>query len=161
MSEFRVGIGYDIHPLVPGRKLILGGVEIAFEKGLFGHSDADVLIHAIMDAIIGALGLGDIGEHFPDSDPTYKDVSSLILLSKVEELLSSSRFRVVNVDSVIIAEAPKLSPYIGEMRRKLASVLKVEEERINIKATTNERIGDIGEGKAIASQAVVLLVSES
>lgn len=161
MSEFRVGIGYDIHPLVPGRKLILGGVEIAFEKGLFGHSDADVLIHAIMDAIIGALGLGDIGEHFPDSDPTYKDISSLILLSKVEELLSSSRFRVVNVDSVIIAEAPKLSPYIGEMRRKLASVLKVEEERINIKATTNERIGDIGEGKAIASQAVVLLVSES
>ena len=161
MSEFRVGIGYDIHPLVPGRKLILGGVEIAFEKGLFGHSDADVLIHAIMDAIIGALGLGDIGEHFPDSDPTYKDVSSLILLSKVEELLSSSRFRVVNVDSVIIAEAPKLSPYIGEMRRKLASVLKVEEERINIKATTNEKIGDIGEGKAIASQAVVLLVRES
>jgi len=161
MSEFRVGIGYDIHPLVPGRKLILGGVEIAFEKGLFGHSDADVLIHAIMDAIIGALGLGDIGKHFPDSDPTYKDISSLILLSKVEELLSSSRFRVVNVDSVIIAEAPKLSPYIGEMRRKLASVLKVEEERINIKATTNERIGDIGEGKAIASQAVVLLVSES
>ncbi|MCD6451562.1 MAG: 2-C-methyl-D-erythritol 2,4-cyclodiphosphate synthase [Acidobacteria bacterium] len=161
MSEFRVGIGYDIHPLVPGRKLILGGVEIAFEKGLFGHSDADVLIHAIMDAIIGALGLGDIGEHFPDSDPTYKDISSLILLSKVEELLSSSRFRVVNVDSVIIAEAPKLSPYIGEMRKKLASVLKVEEERINIKATTNERIGDIGEGKAIASQAVVLLVSES
>jgi len=161
MSEFRVGIGYDIHPLVPGRKLILGGVEIAFEKGLFGHSDADVLIHAIMDAIIGALGLGDIGEHFPDSDLTYKDISSLILLSKVEELLSSSRFRVVNVDSVIIAEAPKLSPYIGEMRRKLASVLKVEEERINIKATTNERIGDIGEGKAIASQAVVLLVSES
>jgi len=161
MSEFRVGIGYDIHPLIPGRKLILGGVEIAFEKGLFGHSDADVLIHAIMDAIIGALGLGDIGEHFPDSDPTYKDISSLILLSKVEELLSSSRFRVVNVDSVIIAEAPKLSPYIGEMRRKLASVLKVEEERINIKATTNERIGDIGEGKAIASQAVVLLVRES
>ena len=161
MSEFRVGIGYDIHPLVPGRKLILGGVEIAFEKGLFGHSDADVLIHAIMDAIIGALGLGDIGKHFPDSDPTYKDISSLILLSKVEELLSSSRFRVVNVDSVIIAEAPKLSPYIGEMRKKLASVLKVEEERINIKATTNERIGDIGEGKAIASQAVVLLVSES
>ena len=161
MSEFRVGIGYDIHPLVPGRKLILGGVEIAFEKGLFGHSDADVLIHAIMDAIIGALGLGDIGEHFPDSDPTYKDISSLILLSKVEELLSSSRFRVVNVDSVIIAEAPKLSPYIGEMRKKLASVLKVEEERINIKATTNERIGDIGEGKAIASQAVVLLVRES
>jgi len=161
MSEFRVGIGYDIHPLVPGRKLILGGVEIAFEKGLFGHSDADVLIHAIMDAIIGALGLGDIGEHFPDSDPTYKDISSLILLSKVEELLSSSRFRVVNVDSVIIAEAPKLSPYINEMRKKLASVLKVEEERINIKATTNEKIGDIGEGKAIASQAVVLLVSES
>jgi 2-C-methyl-D-erythritol 2,4-cyclodiphosphate synthase len=157
MTEFRVGIGYDIHTLVTGRRLFLGGVEIPFDKGLFGHSDADVLIHAIMDAIIGALGEGDIGNHFPDTDPAYKDISSLSLLSRVYGLASQAHFRVVNIDSVIIAEAPKLSPYIDEMKRRLAKALEMEESRINIKATSNEKIGEIGKGEAIASSAVALL----
>ncbi len=153
----RVGMGYDVHQLVEERKLIIGGVQIAYEKGLLGHSDADVLIHAIMDALLGAAALGDIGKHFPDSDEKYKGISSIKLLEHVKNLLVQELCTVNNIDATIVAQAPKMAPYIDLMRRNIASVLKVSEDQINIKATTEERMGFTGEGRGISSYAVVLI----
>lgn len=154
--ETRIGIGYDIHRLVENRKLILGGVEITFRLGLLGHSDADVLLHAICDAILGAAAMGDIGQHFPDTVLKYHGISSLSLLEQVMELVTD-KYSVGNIDSVVIAEQPKLAPFIPEMRRKIANVLKLEQDQISIKATTQEGLGDIGKCKAIAAKAVVIL----
>jgi 2-C-methyl-D-erythritol 2,4-cyclodiphosphate synthase len=153
----KVGIGYDVHRLVKGRRLVLGGVEIPFEKGLSGHSDADVLVHSICDAILGALGKGDIGHHFPNTDSRYKDISSLILLGKVSEIMSEANLQVNNLDSVIIAEKPHLAPYIEEMENNISRVLKIGREKINIKATTNEGLGWIGREEGIAAYAIVSL----
>ena len=153
----KIGIGYDIHRLVTGRKLVLGGVEIPFEKGLSGHSDADVLTHSICDAILGALGKGDIGLHFPDTDPKYKDISSLILLGKVFEIMTDANFQVNNLDAVIIAQKPRLLPYIEEMKKNVGRVLNSSGEVINIKATTNEGLGLIGQGEGIAAYTIVSL----
>ncbi|WP_041250781.1 2-C-methyl-D-erythritol 2,4-cyclodiphosphate synthase [Filifactor alocis] len=153
----RIGIGYDIHQLVEGRKLIVGGVEIPHEKGLLGHSDADVLVHAIMDAILGALGEGDIGRHFPDSSQEFKDADSMILLSKVCEYMVQKGYRIGNIDAVIIAQRPKMAPYIDEMKTKIASVLHIQKEKVNIKATTTEKLGPEGREEGMTSQSVVLL----
>lgn len=153
----KIGIGYDVHQLVPDRKLILGGVEIPYEKGLLGHSDADVLTHTVMDAILGALGQGDIGKHFPDNDMEFKDISSRILLRRVADFLKQKSYRVGNIDAVIIAQAPKMLPYIEQMKENLAADLEISAELINIKATTTERLGFEGRGEGISSQAVVLL----
>ncbi len=153
----KIGIGYDIHRLVAGRKLVLGGVEIPFEKGLSGHSDADVLTHSICDAILGAVGKGDIGLHFPDTDAKYKDISSLVLLGKVSEIMTGANFQVNNLDSVIIAQKPRLSPYIEEMKKNVSGVLNSSQEVINIKATTNEGLGLIGQGEGIAAYTIVSL----
>lgn len=153
----RIGIGYDVHQLVEGRKLIVGGVEIPHEKGLLGHSDADVLVHAIMDAILGALGEGDIGRHFPDSSQEFKDADSMILLSKVYEHMVQKGYRIGNVDAVIIAQRPKMAPYIDEMKTKIASVLHTQKEKVNIKATTTEKLGPEGREEGMTSQSVVLL----
>ena len=154
---FRVGIGYDVHRLEKGYSLIIGGVRIPFEKGLKGHSDADVLVHAICDAILGALALGDIGEHFPDSDERYKRISSLVLLSEVNEKIKSSGYRVENVDSIVVAQKPKLSPYKFQMRKNIAEVLEIPVDRVSVKATTTEKLGFEGRGEGISAQAVVLL----
>lgn len=154
MPAFRIGNGYDVHKLVEGRKLMLGGVEIPYEKGLLGHSDADVLVHSIMDALLGACGESDIGRHFPDSDMAYKDISSLVLLEKVKDILYSKGYGISNIDSVIAAERPKLSPYIDEMKAKLADVLKLNKDCIGIKATTTEGLGFTGTGEGIAAYAV-------
>ena len=151
----KVGIGYDIHRLARGRKLILGGVEIKFSKGLLGHSDGDVLTHAIVDAILGALGKGDIGLHFPDTDAKYRNISSLILLKKTMELLTKSKGQINNLDTIIIAENPKIVPYAERIKEKLAPLLKINKKLINIKAKTNEGIGEIGQGKAIAALALI------
>lgn len=153
----RIGHGYDVHRLVAGRKLILGGQEISFELGLFGHSDADVLTHAVMDALLGAAGLWDIGHAFPDTDPAYAGISSLVLLEQVLEMLRGRGFRVSNVDATIVAQRPKLAPYIPAMRQTLAKAMEVDEGRINIKATTEEGLGFTGRGEGIAAHAVVLL----
>ncbi len=153
----RVGIGYDVHPLVKGRKLILGGVTIPFEKGLKGHSDADVLVHAVCDALFGAASLGDIGLHFPDTDPKYKDVSSIELLAKTFQMVKAEGFSILNIDATIFAEAPKLSPYRSAMQQNIASTLKLEPDQVNIKATTTEGLGMIGSGAGIAAMAVVLI----
>lgn len=153
----RVGIGYDFHRLVAGRKLILGGVDIPFSKGLAGHSDGDVLTHAICDALLGAAALGDIGQHFPDSDPQWKDASSLGLLARVVELLGKKGYRIVNIDAVVIAQEPRLAPHFSAIREKLARALAVEPEYVNIKAKTTEGLDAIGRGEAIAAQAVALL----
>lgn len=153
----RVGIGYDIHRLVKGRKLILGGVEIAHTHGLDGHSDADVIVHAIMDALLGAAALGDIGQHFPNTDPKYKGISSLKLLKEVAKLITAHDLQLTNIDAMVIAEAPKLSPYIEAMRKNIAEACGVDIGQISIKATTNEGIGFIGRGEGIAAQAVALL----
>lgn len=153
----RVGMGYDVHKLTENRDLILGGVKIPWEKGLLGHSDADVLIHAVMDALLGAAALGDIGKHFPDTDPAYKGISSVKLLSHVMKLLEKNGFSVGNVDAVIIAQKPKMAPHIPEMRKNLAEAMGVGENRINIKATTEEGLGFTGRGEGIAAQAVCLL----
>lgn len=153
----RIGIGYDVHKLVEGRKLILGGVEIPYSKGLLGHSDADVLIHAIMDAMLGAVALGDIGKHFPDNDNSYKGISSVSLLGKVSNLIKNEGFTVVNIDSVIIAQSPKLAPYIEEMRIIIAQAIGAETSDISVKATTTERLGFEGNGEGISCQAVCLL----
>ncbi len=155
----RVGIGYDVHRLVENRKLIIGGVDIPFEKGLDGHSDADVLIHAVMDAILGALGLGDIGKHFPDSSQEFKDIDSRILLRRVKKLLDEKKYAIGNLDAVIIAQAPKMLPHIEEMRINIAQDLETSFERVNIKATTTEKLGFEGRGEGIAAQCVVLLQS--
>ena len=153
----RIGMGYDVHRLEAGRKLILGGVEIPFEKGLLGHSDADVLTHAIGDAILGAAALGDLGRHFPDTDPQYKDISSLLILEKIVQLIEQKGFRVGNIDSVIIAEKPKMLPFIQQMRENVAMVTRITVEQVSIKATTTEKLGFTGTGAGIAAQAVVLL----
>ena len=155
----RVGMGYDVHRLVEERKLILGGVEIPYEKGLLGHSDADVLLHAVMDALLGAAALGDIGKHFPDTDPTYKGISSLELLRKTGEMLGQQSFLIENIDATIIAQAPKMRPYIDTMRENIARVLGITLEQVNVKATTEEGLGFTGSGEGISSQAICLLTS--
>jgi len=156
----RVGIGYDVHRLVKGRKLFLGGVEIPHIKGLQGHSDADAVLHAICDAILGALGEGDIGEHFPDTDPALKDISSTKLLEQVFQRAVDQGFRVVNVDTVILAQEPNLKRYKQQMRSHIARILSLDEDRVNIKATTHEGLGSIGRAEGIAAQAAVLLVKK-
>ena len=153
----RIGFGYDVHPLVEGRKLILGGVEIPFEKGLEGHSDADVLLHALCDAILGALGEGDIGKHFPNTDPQFRGISSLRLLEAVSSLLPGKLFGVENLDVSVVAEKPRIAAYIPRMIEQISRTLNLAPERVNIKATTSEGLGFVGEGKGIAAYAVVLL----
>ena len=155
----RIGMGYDVHKLVEGRKLIMGGVEIPYEKGLLGHSDADVLVHAIMDALLGAAALGDIGKHFPDTDPAYKGISSIKLLEHVGALLEENFFLIENIDATIIAQAPKMRPHIDDMRRNIAKALGITLEQINVKATTEEGLGFTGAGEGISSQAICLLTS--
>lgn len=150
----RVGLGYDVHRLTKDRDLILGGVKIPYEKGLLGHSDADVLLHAIMDALLGAAALGDIGRHFPDTDPKYKGISSLRLLEHVAGLLEQKNFQIINIDATIIAQRPKMAPYIPQMVEHVARTLGLEEEQVNIKATTEEGLGFTGSGEGIASQAI-------
>lgn len=150
----RVGMGYDVHKLVEGRALILGGVEIPYEKGLLGHSDADVLLHAIMDALLGAAALGDIGKHFPDTDPAYKGISSMKLLEHVGKLLDDKMYVVENIDATIIAQRPKMRPYIEQMEENVAAALHIEKDQVNIKATTEEGLGFTGNGEGISSQAI-------
>lgn len=157
MNVLRIGMGYDVHKLVVGRKLILGGVEVAFEKGLLGHSDADVLVHAIMDALLGAAALGDIGRHFPDTDGKYKNISSLKLLDKVRLLLEDKCYIIENIDATIVAQKPKMAPYIENMCVNIANVLKVDFDKINIKATTTEGLGFTGNGEGISAYAVASL----
>ncbi|MEI6855962.1 2-C-methyl-D-erythritol 2,4-cyclodiphosphate synthase [Psychrilyobacter sp.] len=154
---YRIGNGYDVHRLVEGRKLILGGIEIPFGKGLLGHSDADVLIHAIMDGLLGALALGDIGQHFPDTDETYRGISSIKLLNHVKKLIDDRGFEIVNIDSQIVMQHPKLKPYIVDMRKNLAKELDLELNRVSVKATTEEKLGFTGEEIGVKSYAVVLL----
>lgn len=153
----RIGMGYDVHRLTENRDLILGGVKIPYEKGLLGHSDADVLIHAIMDALLGAAALGDIGKHFPDTDPAYKGISSRKLLRHVGELLEDKLYIISNIDATVIAQRPKLAPYIEQMRENIAKELHIETDQVNIKATTEERLGFTGSGEGIAAQAVCCL----
>ena len=153
----RIGMGYDVHRLVEGRKLILCGVEIPYEKGLLGNSDADVALHAIMDALLGAAALGDIGKHFPDTDPAYEGASSMKLLEEVKKLLDEHCFVIENIDATIIAQRPKLLPYMEEMKKNVASALGLTEDRVNIKATTEEGLGFTGSGEGISAQAVCLL----
>lgn len=155
----RIGMGYDVHRLVEDRDLIMGGVKIPYEKGLLGHSDADVLLHAISDALLGAAALGDIGKHFPDTDPAYKGISSLLLLGKVGELLSEKGYFIENIDATIIAQAPKMRPYIDIMRENIAEALGILAEQVNVKATTEEGLGFTGSGEGIAAQAICLLTS--
>lgn len=155
----RIGMGYDVHRLAEDRALIIGGVEIPYEKGLLGHSDADVLLHAVMDALLGAAAMGDIGKHFPDTAPEYKGISSLILLEKVGELLRENGFIIENIDATIIAQAPKMRPYIDSMRENIARVLEVDISCVNVKATTEEGLGFTGSGEGISSQAICMLTS--
>ena len=160
MIKIRIGNGYDIHQLGAGRPLILGGVEIPHELGLVGHSDADVLTHAIMDAMLGALSLGDIGHYFPPTDPQWAGADSLMLLSKVHQLVKDKGWQVGNIDSVVVAERPKLKPHIAIMRSNLATLLQVQPDQIGIKATTNEKLGPVGREEGIAAYAVILLFAE-
>ena len=153
----RIGNGYDVHRLVENRKLVLGGVEIPYEKGLLGHSDADVLVHAIMDAILGACGERDIGKHFPDNDDSYKDISSLVLLKQVGRVAASKGYEIGNIDSIIVAQAPKLAPFIDEMKNNIADTLGIQRDAVNVKATTTEGLGFAGTGEGIASYAVACL----
>lgn len=157
MSELRIGHGYDVHKLVEGRRLIIGGVDIPHTLGLLGHSDADVLLHAIMDAIIGALGLGDIGKHFPDTSDEFSGISSMKLLERVKKMLDENRAHVVNVDSTVIIQKPKLMPHIEKMRENIAFALSVDKSRINVKATTEERLGFTGSEEGAAAHAVALI----
>ena len=153
----RIGHGYDVHRLVEGRKLILGGVDIPYEKGLLGHSDADVLLHALMDALLGAAALGDIGQHFPDKDPRYEGADSLVLTREVSAMIHAQGYRIGNVDCTVLAQRPKLAPHIPQMRQNIASALGIALERVSVKATTEEGLGFTGEGLGIAAHAVVLL----
>ncbi|MEI3336779.1 MAG: 2-C-methyl-D-erythritol 2,4-cyclodiphosphate synthase [Clostridium sp.] len=153
----RIGMGYDVHKLVPERKLILGGVTIPYELGLLGHSDADVLLHAIMDSLLGAAALGDIGKHFPDTDDRFKGISSIKLLTEVGKLISEKGYKIENIDATIIAQKPKMAPHIPLMRENIASALNIELDKINVKATTEEGLGFTGEGKGISSQSICLL----
>ncbi len=155
----RIGMGYDVHRLTEDRKLILGGVEIPWKKGLLGHSDADVLLHAVMDALLGAAALGDIGKHFPDTDPTYEGISSVKLLERVGALLEEKLFLIENIDATIIAQAPKMRPYIDIMRQNIADALKLDISQVSVKATTEEGLGFTGTGEGISAQAVCLLTS--
>lgn len=155
----RIGMGYDVHRLAENRKMIIGGVEIPYEKGLLGHSDADVLLHAIMDALLGAAALGDIGKHFPDTDPAYEGISSMKLLEKVGQLLEDNRYVIENIDATIIAQKPKMRPYIDTMRENIAGALGIELFQVNVKATTEEGLGFTGSGEGISSQAICLLTS--
>jgi 2-C-methyl-D-erythritol 2,4-cyclodiphosphate synthase len=155
--DLRIGHGYDVHRLRRGRKLLLGGVEIPFDRGLAGHSDADVLLHALMNALLGAMGEGDIGIHFPDSDPRYKNISSLVLLQGVTRIMRRRGFKLGNADLTILAQQPKLAPYYAAMKKRVARALKVLESKVNLKAATTEKLGSIGRGQAIAASAVVLL----
>ena len=157
MSNIRIGHGYDVHKLVEERRLILGGVDIPYEKGLLGHSDADVLLHAISDALLGAAALGDIGKHFPDTDAAYKNADSLVLLSKVNSIISVAGYRVSNVDATVIAQAPKLAPHILKMRENIAKALDTDLDAISVKATTEERLGFTGSGEGISAHAVCLI----
>jgi 2-C-methyl-D-erythritol 2,4-cyclodiphosphate synthase len=157
MTEVRVGIGYDIHPLVEGRRLVLGGVEIPFERGLAGHSDADAVVHAIVDAVLGSLALGDIGQHFPDTADRWRGADSLRLLEHAVALVRERGYRIGNVDAVISAEAPKMRPHVASMCERLASALRVDLDRVSVKATTEEGLGPIGRGEAIAVRAVALV----
>ncbi len=154
-AVIRIGFGYDIHKLVKGRPLYLGGVKIPFSKELLAHSDGDVLLHAICDSLLGAVGLGDIGQHFPNTDKKYKNISSLILLEKTFGLLKKSGYKIINVDTMLVAKEPKISPYIEKMKKEISKIIRTK--NISIKATTNEEIGDIGKGKAICSYAVCLI----
>jgi 2-C-methyl-D-erythritol 2,4-cyclodiphosphate synthase len=158
--ESRIGIGYDIHRLVEGRKLFLGGIEIPYIKGLLGHSDGDVLLHAICDALLGAVAEGDLGQHFPDTDPKYHNISSIKLLETVADLVKYKGFQINQIDTVVIAEEPKLFPFKKSIQKKIAQVLKIKEDDVNIKAKTNEGIGEAGRKEAIASYAVVMVKSK-
>ena len=160
-NDFRIGNGFDVHAFAEGRKLILGGVEIPCEKGLAGHSDADVLLHAITDALLGALALGDLGKHFPDSNEKFKDANSSILLKKAYKLIRTKKYTLSNVDSVLMMEKPKVAPYVFQMRQNIAKVLNVDIDRISVKATTTERLGFTGRSEGIAASAVVLLNKEN
>ncbi|MBW1693094.1 MAG: 2-C-methyl-D-erythritol 2,4-cyclodiphosphate synthase [Deltaproteobacteria bacterium] len=153
----RVGLGYDIHRLVPGRKLVLGGVTIPFDKGLIGHSDSDVLVHAVCDALLGAANLGDIGVHFPDTDPTFKGISSIKLLAKTHRMVKNNGFKIINIDSVIFIETPKISPFRDEMRKNIALAIEIDPDCINVKATTTEGLGIIGKGEGIGAMCVALI----
>ncbi len=157
MSEFRIGYGYDVHKFAKGRKLILGGIEIPFEQGLQGHSDADVLLHAVTDALLGALALGDIGQYFPDTDPAYKDANSRVLLRNACELIREKGYEPGNLDATVVAQVPKLAPYIPDMRKIMAEDLGVEMDRVSVKATTSEQLGFTGRKEGISASAVVLL----
>lgn len=160
ITDMRIGHGYDVHRLVPDRKLILGGVEIPHETGLLGHSDADVLTHAVMDALLGARAMGDIGKHFPDTDPTYKGADSLRLAERVREIVSTDGWRIGNVDVTVLAQAPKLAPYIMQMRENIAKILKIDLDRVSIKATTEEKLGFTGEKLGMAVHAVALMLCD-
>ena len=153
----RIGNGYDVHKLVEGRTLILGGVEIPHTKGVLGHSDGDVLIHAIMDAVLGALALGDIGQHFPDTDMKYENIDSTILLTRVKELIAERGYRVINLDSIIVLQKPKVKPYIEAMRKRVAEILEIDIEQVSVKATTEEKLGFTGDESGVKSYCVVLL----
>ena len=153
----RIGNGYDVHVLTEGRKLILGGVEIPHTKGVLGHSDGDVLVHAIMGAMLGALALGDIGQHFPDTDMQYKNIDSMLLLSKVKELIYSKGYKIINLDSIIVLQKPKVKPYIEAMRKRIAEVLEIEVDQVSVKATTEEKLGFTGDESGVKSYCVVLL----
>ncbi len=153
----RIGMGYDVHKLCENRKLILGGIEIPYELGLLGHSDADVLIHAIMDSLLGAAALGDIGKHFPDTDNKYKGISSMLLLKEVGKLLNENSYEIINIDATIIAQKPKMAPYIKDMIKNIAYALSINENQVNIKATTEEGLGFTGEGLGISSQSICLI----
>ena len=157
MLDFRIGHGYDVHRLTEGRALILGGVQVPYALGLLGHSDADVLTHAVMDALLGAAGLGDIGRHFPDTDERYRGISSLLLLEHVRRLLADAGWRAGNIDATVIAQRPKLAPFLDEMRQKLAATLGISPDCVNVKATTEEGLGFSGRGEGIAAHAVALL----
>ena len=154
---YRIGNGYDVHKMVEGRKLILGGMEIPYDKGLLGHSDADVLIHAIMDAMLGALALGDIGKHFPDTDEKYRGISSIKLLEYVYKLISEKNYEIVNIDSIVVMQAPKIKNYIPEMQKNIAEILNTNLENISVKATTEEKLGFTGNGEGVKSYAVALI----
>ena len=156
-GNMRIGIGYDVHRLVEGRKLVLGGVTIPFKKGLLGHSDADVLVHAVCDALLGAAGLGDIGLHFPDTDPKLKDISSMIILSKTYNLLKGRGFTITNLDSTIMAEAPKITSFKATMQKNIARTIEIEPECVNVKATTLETLGMMGKGEGIAALCIALI----
>jgi 2-C-methyl-D-erythritol 2,4-cyclodiphosphate synthase len=157
LSNFRIGEGWDIHALVPGRKLVIGGVQIPFARGLLGHSDADVLLHAITDALLGAAGLGDIGSHFPDTDAAFKGADSIVLLAEAAKRVRAQGFQIGNVDSTVIAQSPKLAPHIEAMRARIAQALDVAPANVNVKAKTAEKLGPVGEGLAIEARAIVLL----